>query len=53
VARAVAGLPILVEYLLPLARVGGGMLAQKGESGPAEAQAARKPSACWAGTCAS
>jgi len=39
-ARAVASLPILVEYLLPLVRVGGGMLAQKGESGPAEAQAA-------------
>lgn len=42
VARAVAALPILTEYLLPLVRVGGGMLAQKGESGPAEAQAAEK-----------
>jgi 16S rRNA (guanine527-N7)-methyltransferase len=42
VARAVANLPILVEYLLPLVRVGGGMLAQKGESGPAEAQTAEK-----------
>ena len=42
VARAVAGLPILAEYLLPLVRLGGGMLAQKGESGPAEAQAAEK-----------
>jgi 16S rRNA (guanine527-N7)-methyltransferase len=42
VARAVAGLPTLVEYLLPLARVGGGVLAQKGESGPAEAQAAER-----------
>jgi 16S rRNA (guanine527-N7)-methyltransferase len=40
VARAVANLPILVEYLLPLVRVGGSMLAQKGSSGPAEAQAA-------------
>lgn len=40
VARAVARLPILAEYLLPLVRVGGHMLAQKGETGPAEAQAA-------------
>ena len=38
-ARAVANMPILVEYLLPLVRVGGGMLAQKGESGPAETHA--------------
>ncbi len=43
VARAVANLPILVEYLLPLVKVGGGMLAQKGESGPAEAQAGERP----------
>lgn len=42
VARAVAALPILAEYLLPLVRVGGGMLAQKGESGPREADSARK-----------
>jgi 16S rRNA (guanine527-N7)-methyltransferase len=42
VARAVAGLPTLAEYLLPLVRVGGGVLAQKGESGPAEAQSAEK-----------
>ena len=42
VARAVAALPVLAEYLLPLVRVGGGMLAQKGESGPAEAQASEK-----------
>ena len=42
VARAVANLPILVEYLLPLVRVGGGVLAQKGESGPAEAQAGER-----------
>ncbi len=40
VARAVARLPILAEYLLPLVRVGGRMLAQKGETGPAEAQEA-------------
>jgi len=40
VARAVAILPVLAEYLLPLVRVGGCMLAMKGESGPAEAHAA-------------
>lgn len=39
-ARAVAVLPVLVEYLLPLTRVGGSMLAMKGESAPAEAHAA-------------
>ena len=40
VARAVANLNVLSEYLLPLVKVGGMMLAQKGESGPAEAQSA-------------
>lgn len=40
VARAVANLPVLAEYLLPLVKVGGGAIAQKGESGPAEAQKA-------------
>ena len=39
-ARAVANMSVLSEYLLPLVRVGGMMLAQKGESGPAEAQSA-------------
>ncbi len=39
-ARAVAEMPILAEYLLPLARIGGRVLAQKGESAPAEVQAA-------------
>jgi 16S rRNA (guanine527-N7)-methyltransferase len=42
VGRAVANLPELAEYLLPLVRVGGGMLAQKGESAPAEAQISEK-----------
>jgi 16S rRNA (guanine527-N7)-methyltransferase len=41
-ARAVAALPVLVEYLLPLVRVGGSALAMKGESGPEEAHAAEK-----------
>ena len=40
VARAVANLNVLGEYLLPLVRVGGTALAQKGENGPAEAQSA-------------
>jgi 16S rRNA (guanine527-N7)-methyltransferase len=41
-ARAVANLPILIEFLLPLVKVGGKIVAQKGESGPAETQAAEK-----------
>jgi 16S rRNA (guanine527-N7)-methyltransferase len=42
VARAVAAMPVLAEYLLPLVKVGGGALAQKGENGPLETQAAEK-----------
>ena len=42
VARAVANLNILSEYLLPLVKVGGTMLAQKSETAPAEAQSAEK-----------
>jgi 16S rRNA (guanine527-N7)-methyltransferase len=42
VARAVANLNVLSEYLIPLVKVGGAMLAQKGESGPAEAQSAEQ-----------
>lgn len=37
-ARAVADLSILAEYLLPLVKVGGRVLAQKGEGAPAEVQ---------------
>ena len=40
VARAVAEMPTLVEYLLPLARRGGHALAQKGGNAPAETHAA-------------
>lgn len=40
VARAVAHLNVLSEYLIPLAQIRGNILAQKGESGPAEAQSA-------------
>jgi 16S rRNA (guanine527-N7)-methyltransferase len=42
VARAVANLNVLSEYLLPFVKVGGAMLAQKGEGGPAEAQSAEE-----------
>lgn len=39
-ARAVAELRVLLEYMLPLCRVGGAVLAQKGESAAAEVAAA-------------
>jgi 16S rRNA (guanine527-N7)-methyltransferase len=42
VARAVANLNVLSEYLIPLVKLGGTVLAQKGEGGPAEAQSAEK-----------
>ena len=42
VARAVANMNVLCEYLLPFLKVGGTMIAQKSESGPAEAQSAEK-----------
>ncbi|MCA9969245.1 MAG: 16S rRNA (guanine(527)-N(7))-methyltransferase RsmG [Anaerolineales bacterium] len=41
VARAVAELRVLLEYLLPLCRIGGRALAQKGDSAPAEVAAAQ------------
>lgn len=37
VARAVASMPILVEFLLPLVKIGGSIVAQKGETAAAEA----------------
>ena len=40
IARAVAVMPVLMEFLLPLVRVGGQVLAMKGESAPAEAHEA-------------
>ncbi len=42
VARAVAAMPALAEYLLPLVRRGGHALAQKGEGAPAETHAAAR-----------
>ena len=42
IARAVANLKVLSEYLIPLVKIGGMVLAQKGESGPAEAQSAEE-----------
>jgi 16S rRNA (guanine527-N7)-methyltransferase len=36
-ARAVADLPVLVEYTLPFCKIGGWVIAQKGETGAAEA----------------
>jgi len=42
VARALAGLPVLVEYLLPLVKVGGFVLAQKGETALEELKEAHK-----------
>lgn len=40
VARAVAAMPVLVEYLLPLLKLGGKAVIQKGETGPAETHSA-------------
>jgi len=42
IARALAEMPTLVEYLLPLVRVRGAMLAQKGENAPAEVHSAEE-----------
>ncbi|MBX3084925.1 MAG: 16S rRNA (guanine(527)-N(7))-methyltransferase RsmG [Anaerolineae bacterium] len=40
VARSVAHMPILMEYLLPLCKIGGQIIAMKGESAAAEARLA-------------
>lgn len=42
VARAVAGLPVLLEYLLPLLKVGGLAVIQKGSNAPGEVEEAQK-----------
>jgi len=42
VARAVAGLPVLLEFLLPLLKVGGLAVIQKGSNAPYEVNAAQK-----------
>jgi 16S rRNA (guanine527-N7)-methyltransferase len=42
IARGVAGLPTLVEYLLPLVKVGGRALAQKGENAEGEVEEAKQ-----------
>jgi 16S rRNA (guanine527-N7)-methyltransferase len=42
VARAVAAMPTLIEYLLPLCRLGGRCLAQKGEAAAAEVSLAER-----------
>lgn len=50
VARAVAGLPVLLELLLPLCRVGGHVLAQKGETAYEEVAASARALAVLGGT---
>jgi len=42
VARAVAGLPVLLEYCLPLVKVGGIFIAMKGPDGREELEESRK-----------
>lgn len=50
VARAVAMLPVLAEYMLPLVRLEGGMIAMKGENAPAEARSAENALRILGGT---
>lgn len=49
-ARAVAVMPVLCEYLLPLVKPGGKMLAMKGESAPDEVKTASAAIAKLGGT---
>ncbi|MBI3244549.1 MAG: 16S rRNA (guanine(527)-N(7))-methyltransferase RsmG [Chloroflexi bacterium] len=51
-ARAVAEMPILLEYLLPLVKMGGKALAQKGESAPAETHGAERAAKILGGSLA-
>lgn len=51
-ARAVAEMPILLEYLLPLVKIGGKALAQKGESAPAETHGAERAAKILGGSLA-
>jgi 16S rRNA (guanine527-N7)-methyltransferase len=49
VARAVAEMRVLLEYLLPLVKKGGKVLAQKGESAPAESQTVERAASLLGG----
>jgi 16S rRNA (guanine527-N7)-methyltransferase len=49
IARAVAAMPILMEYLLPLVRVGGKCIAQKGANAEQETAEARQAIATLGG----
>ena len=42
IARAVAVMPVLAEYLIPLVKVGGAVIAMKGENAPIEVQKAER-----------
>jgi 16S rRNA (guanine527-N7)-methyltransferase len=48
VARAVANLPVLLEYLLPLVRVGERSWPRKGKPPIKKPRLPKKPAACWA-----
>ena len=49
VSRGVAAMPVLLEYCLPLLKVGGYMAAYKGPAGPEEAVAGKKAAALLGG----